>query len=70
MIPGDRIGTELHHDHRFIVFRMPSPCLTDDPLGDHFRLTGIRVPAVVPVEADDVHVHTLRNTHEQHIDYI
>lgn len=60
MITVNSVGTELHHDHRFVVLQMPRPCLFDDAIRDHFCLTSIRVPTVVPVETYYIHVHSLQ----------
>lgn len=48
------IGSVLKHYHRFSVFLVPRHCLAYHVRGDHFQASRIRVPSVVPVEADNV----------------
>jgi len=57
---GQRVRSVLGHENRLVVFFVPLDRFVYYPGLDDLRVTGKRVPRIVPIEADDVQVLSLR----------
>jgi len=57
------IRSILRHDNGFVVMFVPGGGLIDHVLGNHVQTTGVRIPGIIAIEADNVQRTSLgRNT--------
>jgi len=56
---GQRVGSVFRHENRLVVFDVPFGRFVLQPHFDDFRMTGQRIPSVVPIEPDDVQMLAL-----------
>lgn len=50
----DGVGPVFRHQHRLVMLRVPCHGLVDHLLRYHVDFTGILIPAIVSIEADNV----------------
>jgi len=48
------IRSILRHDNGFVVMFVPGGGLIDHVLGNHIQTSGVRIPGIVAIKADNV----------------
>lgn len=48
------VGPVLGHEHRLVIFLMPGFSLPLNSVDDHVHSTGVTVPSIVTIEANNV----------------